>query len=102
MVRNFKINTKKACRNLNINVDQEVFAEPEPLLPYQSLIPSNEIIDWLNRKEYDEGWPMYSDSEIVAEVRQQAMPIEEPIEILDSELINEPEPTISSNEAFIF
>ena len=45
---------------------------------------------------------MYSDSEIVAEVRQQAMPIEEPIEILDSELINEPEPEppISSNEAF--
>ena len=56
---------KNAWRNLKINLDFEPISEPSVILPYQTILSSNEIQYFITSDDNDPGWRILNDQEIV-------------------------------------
>jgi len=59
---------KRAWHNLNIKIEV-VDPVVEPKLPYQNIIPRNEIQSWLQTEEGDGGFEILDDAAIIERVR---------------------------------
>ena len=88
---------KNAWRKLKINTQEPAIDVPDIELPYQTLIPNNEIQAWLNQDDSDPGWRTLSNKEIIADIlNPQEAELEEEEVVVDEELLGIPEEVVMS------
>ena len=87
---------KNAWRNLKINLDFEPISEPSVILPYQTILSSNEIQYFITSDDNDPGWRILNDQEIVEDIQSEIQQNDPESELEDE---SEPPYIITTNKA---